>query len=180
LAERYGIETVLRAIAKIKDEQTIPNIQFTVIPKIKNEGPYVDKLLNDAMNLGLEGDFRLLDPVPHDQMPEIIRQADLCVYTPLPDIHMDIALSLKIPEIVAVGRPLVVSRLSVLEKYFGEDALFMCNPGDSNDCAEKIVSVYREPEQAFLRVRRAQEALKKFNWALQKLVYLQLITELLE
>lgn len=175
LAERYGIETSLRAIAKLKKEGTIPGLCFTVIPKIKNEGEYVDQLLGEVRKLDLDGCFHLLDPVPHHQMPEIIRDADLSVYTPLKDVHMDIALSLKIPEIIALGKPLVTSRLSVLQRYFGEDSLFMCEPGNVEDCAEKILEVYRNPEEVRLRVERGRNALAKISWKIQKKKYLDII-----
>jgi peptidoglycan/xylan/chitin deacetylase (PgdA/CDA1 family)/glycosyltransferase involved in cell wall biosynthesis len=178
LAERYGLETVLNAIAKIKQSGSIPGIQLTIIPKIKNEGDYVQKIVHEVNTLKLNDCFTLLDPVPHDKMPDIIREADLSVYTPLPDVHMDIALSLKIPEIVAVGRPLVVSKLSVLKRYFGVDSFFMCEPGDVDDCAAKITQVYQQPEEAQSRVRRAQEALKKFAWDKQTAIYHEIIDNL--
>lgn len=175
LAERYGLKTALRAIAKIKREERIPGICFTVIPKLDNEGIYVNKLLREVKALGLDSCFRLLDSVSHEQMPEIIRSADLSVYTPMPDVHMDIALSLKIPEIIAIGRPLVTSRLSVLERYFGEDALFMFEPGNVENCADKILEIYQKPEEAQLRVKRAQKALNNISWKTQKIIYQDII-----
>jgi peptidoglycan/xylan/chitin deacetylase (PgdA/CDA1 family)/glycosyltransferase involved in cell wall biosynthesis len=178
LAERYGLETSLRSIAKIKEKGIIPGIHFTVIPKIKNEGEYVDWLLREVRALDLENCFSLLDPVPHHLMPHIIRNADISLYTPLPDIHMDIALSLKIPEIIAVGRPLVTSRLSVLQRYFDEEALFMCEPGNIDDCAEKILEVYQKPEEARLRIERAKKMLSSFSWENQKIVYIKIIENL--
>ncbi|MCK4817809.1 glycosyltransferase [bacterium] len=177
LADRYGLDTVLKAVAKIKKDGSIPHIKLSIIPKIKNEGDYSKKLLKEVHKLGLDDSFCLLNPVPHDQMPAVIRAADLSVYTPLPDVHMDIALSLKIPEVIAVGRPLVTSRLSGLLRYFGEDALFMCKPGNAEDCAAKIFEVYQNPEEARIRTRRAQEALARFDWGRQKTVYLELIRE---
>lgn len=178
LAERYGLNTVLNAVAKIKKNGSIPLIELSVIPKIINEGDYSKRLLQEVHMLDLDDNFCLFNPVPHDQMPEIIQAANLSVYTPLPDVHMDIALSLKIPEVVAIGRPLVTSRLSVLLRYFGEDALFMCEPGNVEDCAEKILQVYKNPEEARSRTQKAQEALKKFDWKKQKKVYLRLVHEL--
>jgi len=178
LAERYGLDIVLNAVSKIKKNGTIPLVKLSVIPKIKNEGDYSKRLLQEVHNLNLDDNFCFLEPVPHDKMPEIIQAADLSVYTPLPDVHMDIALSLKIPEVVAVGRPLVTSRLSVLLKYFGEDALFMCKPGNIGDCAAKILQVYKNPDESRLRTQKAQKALKKFDWEKQKQVYLKLVHEL--
>jgi glycosyltransferase involved in cell wall biosynthesis len=178
LAERYGMTTLLKAVAAVKKGGTIPGIRLTIIPKIKNEGDYVKEIFDLAGRLGLDGNFCLLDPVPHDKMPAVIAHADVSAYTPLPDVHMDIALSLKIPEVIAVGRPLVTSRLSVLQKYFGEDSMFMCQPGNVEDCAAKIVEVYRNPEEARRRAGRAQEALKKLGWHVQSQVYLDILDKL--
>lgn len=173
IAERYGIETGIRAVAKLKQTGRIPNIKLTIIPKIKNEGKYYYKLLNEVQKLGMDKSLNLLEPVPHDQMPKIIRDAHVSIYTPLPDIHMDIALSLKIPEVVAIGRPLVTSRLSVLEKYFGEEALFMCEPGNVDDCAAKIFKIYDKPEEAKQVAKCAQKALYNFRWENQRELYIK-------
>ena len=175
MAERYGIETILRAVQKLKKNGHISNIQLSIVPKIKNEGNYLSKVLCQVQELGLYDCFHLLDPVPHHLMPDVIKKADISVYTPLPDAHMDIALSLKIPEVIAMGLPLVTTRLSVLMRYFGEDSLFMCEPGNVDDCAEKILEVYREPDKADVFVKRAKEKLRKIEWESQKLIYLNLI-----
>ena len=178
LAERYGLDTALEAVAKISKNNRIPGIKFTIIPKIKNEGDYLKKILEKVELLKLQDLFTMLDPVSLDKMPQIIQEADLLVYTPLPDVHMDIALSLKIPEVIAVGRPIVASRLSVLEKYFGDDSIYYCKPGDHDDCADKILQVWQYPEEAQLRVFRAKEHLKKLEWEKQKEVYLKVIAGL--
>ena len=53
--------------------------------------------------------------------------------------------------------------------HFGEDALFMCEPGNVEDCAAKILEIYEDPEEARLRTRTAQKALAKFDWQKQKI-----------
>jgi glycosyltransferase involved in cell wall biosynthesis len=178
LAERYGIEIALQAIAKIKHEHRIDNIRLSIIPKIKNEGDYVDRLFQFIRELGLENCSRILEPVPYHKMPDVIRAADVSVYTPLPDVHMDIGLSLKIPEVIAVGRPLVASRLSVLQRYFGEDALYMFEPGNVEECAERLLEVYHHPQDVEKRIKLSQEALKSFSWGKQKEVYLKIIASI--
>ena len=179
LAERYGLGTVLQAVESIKKNGIIPKITLSVIPKIKNEGRYVQQLLQEVYKLCLDDNFELLESVPLDEMPDVIRRADLSVYTPLPDMHMGIALSLKIPEIIAIGRPLVTSRLPVLQRYFGEDTLFMFEPGNVKDCAAKIVEVYCNPGEAKSRVKKAQVALKEFDWETQQSFYFEVIDEVL-
>jgi glycosyltransferase involved in cell wall biosynthesis len=121
----------------------------------------------------------MLEPVPHHEMPKVIRDADLSAYTPLPDVHMNIAMSLKIPEVIAVGRPMVTSRLAVLQEYFGDDCLFIFKPGDIDDCAAKILEVYTQPAKVTARVMRAQKTLMKYSWEKQLAVYLEIIQSIM-
>lgn len=178
LAERYGLDIALKAVAQIKSEGRIPSLGVIIIPKIKNEGNYLVYLKQMIEGLGLGDICSFLEPVPHNQMPEIISKADVSIYTPLPDVHMDIALSLKIPEVIAVGRPLVTSRLSVLQKYFGEKALFMFEPGNVNECAQRLLEIYHHPQDVQNRIKLSQEALKGFSWDKQKEVYLKIIASI--
>ena len=124
LAPRYGVEIAVRALAKLRREGLIPGLRFSIIPKISNEGDEVSKILAEVERSGMGPAFQMMEPVPHDKMPSVFAAADVMMYTPNPDIHMDIALSLKIPEAIAVGCPIVASRLAVHERYFGEEALF--------------------------------------------------------
>jgi len=132
-------------------------------------------LLKKVAMYGLGDRFRILEPVPHECIPKIIRDADVSVYTPHPDVHMNIALSLKIPEVIAIGRPMVTSRLSVLQRYFGDNSLLMFEPGNVDECAAKILEVYKYPEEAKLRVERAQKVLEQYSWEKQKVLYLKII-----
>ena len=111
-------------------------------------------------------------------MPEVLASVDAMIYTPIPDVHMDMALSLKIPEAIAVGCPIVASRLSVNTRYFGEDALFMFNPGDVDECAAGILDVYKNPNEAVKRAQRAKERLGEIAWEKQARSYMELVRQL--
>src|SRR5262245_8653632 len=89
LAPRYGVEIAIRALAKLHKAGSIPGLRFSIIPRTANEGSYIDEVVKEAERSGLGSRFRLMNPVPHDQMPRIIAEADAMIYTPLPDIHMD-------------------------------------------------------------------------------------------
>lgn len=178
LAPRYGVEIAVRALAKLHQAGSIPGLRFSIIPKIANEGPYADEVLKEIDRLGLGSRFQLMKPVSHDQMPDIIATADAMIYTPLPDIHMDIALSLKIPEAIAVGCPIVASRLSVHKRYFDEDALFMFEPGNVDECAARVLEVYGNPDEVKAKMTHAKTKLEEIGWEKQAQVYLKLLAAL--
>jgi len=177
MAPRYGVENVVRTIAKLHREQSIPGLKLSIIPKIANEGQYADDTLAEIEQLGLGNLFELMDPVPHEHMPAVIAAADVMIYTPVPDVHMDIALSLKIPEAVAVGCPVVASRLSVNVRYFGEDGLFMFEPGNVDECAERVLEVYRDRDGVRAKIEHARAKLEQISWAKQSQAYKGLLQQ---
>ena len=178
MAPRYGVEIAVRAIAKLHREQSLPGLKFKIIPKIANEGQYTDDVLAEVERTGLGDVFEMLDPVPHERMPSVIASADAMIYTPIPDVHMDIALSLKIPEAIAVGCPIVASRLSVNERYFGEDAMFMFEPGNVEDCAARVLEVFADREATRAKVMHAKSKLEQISWAKQAKAYERLLQDL--
>jgi glycosyltransferase involved in cell wall biosynthesis len=119
-----------------------------------------------------------MDPVTHDQMPAVIAEADALIYTPLPDIHMDIALSLKIPEAIAAGCPVVGSRLSVNTRYFGEDGIFAFEPGNVQECVERLKEVYFNEAERQRKIAKAQVMLKDIAWERQAQIYANLLNSL--
>lgn len=178
MAPRYGVENAVKAIAKLHHEGSIPGLRFSIIPKIANEGVYVDEVLAEIESSGVSDIFTMMDPVPHDTMPAVIAEADTLIYTPLPDIHMDIALSLKIPEAIAVGLPVVASSLSVNMRYFGEEGLFTYTPGDVDGCAARVLEVYQDKAATAAKIVRAREKLEEISWAKQADVYMKLVREM--
>jgi glycosyltransferase involved in cell wall biosynthesis len=178
VAPRYGLEVAIEAIARLRRDGSIPNLAFTIVPKLSDEGDHLRWLVRRSEALGLSTCFQVEDPRPHHEMPDRIRRASVSVYPARSDVHMDIALSLKIPEVVAVGIPLVASRLPVLLDYFGEDALFLFQPGNVEECADRILEVYRSPEEVKVRMERARRALNRFAWSGGELVYHRLLQDL--
>jgi glycosyltransferase involved in cell wall biosynthesis len=177
VAPRYGLDVCIRALPLLRNE--IPNLRLRVVPKIVHEGIGLEQALSLAKELGVEDMIQVDEPVPLDHMPAIMREADLGVYPALRDCHMDLAMSLKIPEMANVGLCIVGTRLSVLEEYFGEDAIAFVPSGDYEALARKMSELYRNPELRQTLARRAAERSRQFNWKSQYDVYRQLLERLL-
>lgn len=176
VARRYGLDVLVRALAILRPE--IPGLRLRILPKIRNEGEGLRLSLELAENLGVRDLIDLEDPAPLEQMPDIMRQADLGVYPARRDIHMDIALSLKIPEMVNVGLCVVSSRLTVLEDLYGEDAIAFVPAEDPAALAAKILELYQAPEERERLAANARERSKGFTWEHQYKEYLAVIEHL--
>lgn len=162
VAGRYGLDTAVKALPSLVEE--IPDILLRVVPKIENEGEALDFCMRSAEELGVADAFRVDKPAPLEEMPLIMADADIGVYPAYHDCHMDTALSLKIPEMAAVGLPIVAARLSVLENLFGDDAIAFFPPGDPEAFAERVLELYRSPKRRRELAARARERSEAISW----------------
>ncbi|HMK33785.1 MAG TPA: glycosyltransferase family 4 protein [Desulfomonilaceae bacterium] len=178
VAKRYGLDTCVKALPTLRER--IPGIELKIFPKIKNEGEGLDSFLSLAHRLGVRDLVHVHDPVPLAEMKRIMREADLGIYPALQDCHMDIALSLKIPEMVSVGLPIVATRLSVLEELYGDEAIAFVPSGDPVAFAERVIALYNDPEK---RTRLLQNALKRaegLTWKAQYREYRGVLNSMLD
>lgn len=177
VAARYGLHVCVRSLPLLRKE--IPGIRLKVVPKVRREGKALDDCLRLAAVIGVADLVEVVDPVPLEKMPEVMMRADIGVYPALSDCHMDVALSLKIPEMVNMRLPIVATRLPVLEELYGEDAIAFVPPDDHEAFASKIVELYRSPA---LRERLADNASLRAStmvWEDQFCAYSTLLESLL-
>jgi glycosyltransferase involved in cell wall biosynthesis len=173
VAARYGVEVLIRALPIVRT--TIPNVRLKIFTKIKGEGKSLDEVVELASGLGVGDILEVNDPVPPEMVPEVMMDADLGIYPAIRDCHMDVALSLKIPEMAVVGLPMVCSRLTVLEDMFGEDSIAFFPSGDYEALAQKIIQLYGNSNfRESLSKNATREALA-LNWETQYKKYLDLL-----
>jgi glycosyltransferase involved in cell wall biosynthesis len=177
VARRYGLDVCIRALPILRDE--IRGIKLKVVPKIRHEGKALDDCLELARILDVSDLVEVTDPVPLEMMPEMMRQADIGIYPALKDCHMDVALSLKIPEMANVGLCIVATRLSVLEELYGETCIAFVPSGDHVAFAAKVLELYRSPELRQCLSRNALERSASFTWDSQYRVYRELLESML-
>lgn len=177
VATRYGLDITIRALPKLKSK--IDGLCLKVFPKIKGEGKALDNCVSLARKLDVGELVEVLDPVPLEQMPEVMKNADLGIYPARRDCHMDIALSLKIPEMVNMKLPIVASKLSILEELYGDDGIAYFADGNPDAFAEKVLELYYD--RGMMR-KIAENALRhsaSFTWESQYLIYRKTIDGLL-
>jgi glycosyltransferase involved in cell wall biosynthesis len=165
VARRYGLDVCVRALPLLK--KSIPGVRLQVVPKVREEGLALEELLFLADSLGVRSLVHVSDPVPLEAMPQVMRQADVGVYPARRDCHMDLALSLKIPEMAQMGLPMVATRLTVLEELFGEHAIAFVPPEDSEALADKIVELYRSPDLSRRFAENASRCARSLAWETQ-------------
>lgn len=174
IEERYGLDTVIRAVALLKDE--IPGLHL----KIFGEGSYLDELRALARRLAIDhrvyfsGGF-----VPIDTLLGAIASADAGVVAMKRDIFRDLTLCLKMFDYIAMRRPAIVSRTSSVERYFDGSCFQLFESDDPHDLARAIRELHADPSLGERLVRHVTEVQLPYRWPRQRERYQRIVASVL-
>jgi glycosyltransferase involved in cell wall biosynthesis len=166
IEERYGQDTILEAIALVKDQ--IPSLRVRILGK----GTYVEQMLERRNQLGLEDSVDYLGYVPLEQMIHELQIADIGIVAQKSSPYSNLVHTGKMYEYIAFGKAVLASRLNAVEAYFGRDALAYFEPGDPRSLAEGILDLFQHPERRQFLARNAQALYSLYSWEKQKEIYL--------
>ena len=166
IEERYGFDTVVRALAAAKEH--VPGIQF----RFMGAGDYLTEVLQLAASLNVRDRVHHLGFVPFEQMIEEILLADVCVVAVKASPYSVLVHTNKMYEYMALERPVIASRLDSVAAYAAGDAVLYFEPGNAADLAEKLVWAALHPDDMARRVARATEVYQRLRWEREKETYL--------
>jgi glycosyltransferase involved in cell wall biosynthesis len=174
IAPRYGLHVAVQAMpALVKD---IPGIRLVIIGTITE---YARELVTLAEQLGVPDAVEVRPAIPLREVPGQMAQADVGIYTALPDAHMSIATPGKVLEYATMGIPVVASRLPVLEQMLGDPAVIFFEPGNVAQFADQVRRLYKDPELGKTLVQAADAAfVQRRSWASEQQAYLDLLARL--
>ncbi len=174
VAERYGLQVALRALASLRDE--IKGLKFQIF----GQGDGLASLialareldLNDCVSFGKGW-------VPLEELVPIILDAHVGIVPILYDDFTRYMLPTKLLEYVALGKPVICSRTATIEAYFDDSMVEYSTPGDVAELAQHIRILCRDPgKQEQLRTN-ADRFNREYSWERQKQRYFQLIDSLI-
>ena len=172
--ERYGLDTIVRAVALLHRE--IPGLRL----EIYGTGSYLGELRRLAKTLGVDSHVYFSDGyVSFDELVRAIADADVGVVAMKRDIFRDLTHCNKMYEFVTMRKPTIVSRTRSVEAYYGDSCFEMFDSDDEEDLARAIRRLHRDPDLAALRVEQAAEVNEPYRWPHQRGVYLAVVEGLL-
>lgn len=174
LAERFGVETLVRAVAQLRGQGTPVRVDV-----FGSDAEAAAQLAAFAAEHAPDGVHIAPQPTPVEEIPARLEEADLGIVPTLRDDFTDLLLPVKLLEYVHMGLPVVASRLPVIERYFGDDVL-LAEPGDAASFAAAIEGVRSAPDTALDRAQSASERLARIEWRRQREQYLDLVDGLVE
>jgi glycosyltransferase involved in cell wall biosynthesis len=173
IEERYGIDVIVRAVARLKDD--IPGVEF----RFMGTGDYLPQVQALAAELKAEDHVNYLGFVPFETMIEEILSADVTVVPIKKNPYSVLVHTNKMYEYVALQRPVVASRLDSVAAYFPEDSLVFFEPGNDEDLADRLRYVFAHPAEMDARIEHASQIYETYRWEREKKKYLAVYHSLL-
>jgi glycosyltransferase involved in cell wall biosynthesis len=166
----YGIDTIVRAVALLRDE--IPGLRL----EIYGEGTALPEIRSLISELQIENRVKVSGRfVPMDVLVQAIANADAGVVAMRRDLHRDLTHCNKMFDYIAMRKPAIVSRTRSVEAYFDDQCFAMFEPGDERDLARAIRELYLNPELGTRLAEQAAAANEPYRWALQRKLYQDIV-----
>lgn len=167
IEERYGHETILRAVALAREK--VPNLRF----RITGDGTHTSRLRELIDELGLRDNVDFLGWVPLEQLTDELRRADVGIVAQLSSPYSNLVHTNKMYDYILFGKPVIATRLDSVSAYFGPESLYYVESGDHVGLARAIVELYRDPARREELVENAQRLYDRYGWPEQAHTYVR-------
>lgn len=155
----HGVETLLPAFRALRDR--LPRAHLLVL----GEGPLKAWIEGYAAGAGLAEAVTLTGWVGHDVLPALLARMDVAT-APYPAAEGHYFSPLKLYEYLAVGRPVVASRIGQTAQVLdGTDAALLVPPGDAGALADALRQLALDPALAARLARNAAIEGRRHDWA---------------
>lgn len=177
VSHRHGVDQCVRVLPLVRDR--IPGIRLVIHCKLsEGEGKPLQELEDLARQLHVEDLVELGPPLPLQDVPAAMSRASVGVFTPHMDVHIDMALSLKVPEFAAMDVPVIAGRTTIMQSLFADDEVAMFDDGDLETFAALLVRLHGDPAAARAMAERARRFTRDHAWENEFAGYVRLLEQL--
>lgn len=170
----YEIDVAVAAVARLRECRADLPVRLDVYGRGDSE----DALREQIAALGLSDRVTLHGRIPFEDVPAAIAAADIGLAPTRLDSYTRFSLSTKLFEYGAMTRPVVATRLPLVERTFGPDAMAVYEPGDADDLASTILGLVDDPGERERRVATTSRIVTGLAWERTSRDYLALIEAL--
>lgn len=168
------------AVAGIQILQTrIPNIRFTIIPKIDYEGPYLTYLRQLIATLGLENHVEIVSPLPLEAIAKTLRTVQAGVVLARNNVFTENIFPVKLLEFIQMGVPVVATYTQTLGKYFTDKDLLFIRKNKPEEFSCLILKLYKNIGLRNSLCANAKKYLVRHNWPAEEKKYQMIIKNLI-
>lgn len=169
-----GLETVIQALPFLE------GVHFCAVGP-RNE-KVAGRLRDMAERLQVEDRFRLVDPVPPEQVVDFVRDADFGISPIWPiTLSYDWAMPNKLFEMSFAGLPIVASNLDLISRFVLENRLGrIYHYDDPIDLARNVTVLLNDYEKYCPNEQQILDLRKRFDWDAQTEVVASIYDKLLK
>jgi glycosyltransferase involved in cell wall biosynthesis len=174
LVERHGLDLAVTALRKIRP--AIPCAELRIYGR---STPFLEDLMDAVRKSEVSEVVRYIGPKSLEKIAEAIGQCDLGIIPNRRSIFTEINTPTRIFEYLSQGKPVVAPQARGILDYFSPQDLVLFELGNADDLAEKILYVFKNPEEVRKMIDRGQEVFRAHNWSNERLRFLNLVDDLL-
>ena len=160
LTPTYELDVAIDAIARLRDLRPDLPVAFDVYGR----GDSDRALREQAARLGVADRVVFHGRIPIEDVPAAIAAADVGLAPTRRDPFTDFSLSTKIFEYGAMGKPVIASRLPLVERTFPPGSVATYDPGDGDGLAAMILSLVDDPGARSAAVTQTRVRIGELSW----------------
>lgn len=168
IEERYGHETVIRAINELRLKY--PDIKFLV----PGGGTFVNSLIDLSEKLGCQSNIQFLGYLSFEKLLDVLNNSDAGIISMYQTPYSELIDTNKMYEYLQLKLPVIVSRLSPITENFTSDEVMFFEPGNYLDLACVIEKLILNPELRNYYVNNASIKYDKLRWNVVKKSFVKL------
>lgn len=174
LTPTYEVGVAVDAVAELRDRR--PDLRVAL--DLYGRGDSEEELRATAAARGLGDAVTFHGRIPLDDVPGAVARADIGLAPTRHDRFTDASISTKIFEYAAMGKPVIASRLPLVEATFPGGAVRTYTPGDSDALAGAVEALVDDPLAREAAVARAASVTRGLAWERESERYIALVDRL--
>jgi glycosyltransferase involved in cell wall biosynthesis len=171
----YELDVGVDAVARIAAER--PDLD--VVLDVYGRGDSEPALRAQADGLGIADRITFHGRIPIDEVPAVVASADIGLAPTRHDRFTDMSLSTKVFEYAAMGKPVVATRLPMVERTFPAGTVGTYAAGDTRSMAAAILAFADDAEARSAAVARTATIVEGASWEHEAVGYIALVEELI-
>ncbi|MBA2720608.1 MAG: glycosyltransferase family 4 protein [Chloroflexi bacterium] len=175
LTPTYELDVVLDGLARIVAERRDLAIRLDVYGR----GDAEPHLREQVARHGLEDRVTFHGRIPIEDVPAALAAADIGLAPTRQDDFTDVSLSTKLFEYAAMEKPVVATRLPLVEATFPAGTILTYGAGDPVALAAAVLEVVDRPAERADAVARTLAIVRAGSWERHAVVYVRLVEALI-
>jgi glycosyltransferase involved in cell wall biosynthesis len=175
LTPTYELDVALAAIARLATDR--PDLRLVL--DLYGRGDAEPALRAQAERLGIADRVRFHGRIPIEDVPGAVAAADIGLAPTRRDRFTDVSLSTKVFEYGAMGKPVVATRLPLVEQTFAPGTIRTYEAGDPASMATAIAAVADHPVLREAGIAATLAVVRERSWEHEATAYVSLVERLI-